>query len=108
MGGVCPGGMAKRNAKLGAKLKTIKSLSNQKGDCHSDSDAVDFSKATRKCDSTAKSKSFSGDSNPSTPNRSKSPKPTRSKPSTPTRKGNVRFTTVNLIIVGVFLTNMIC
>lgn len=90
MGGVCPGGMAKRNAKVGAKLKAINSFSNQKGDCNSDSDAVDFCKATRKYDLTAKSVSFSFDSKPSTPNRSKSPTPTRSKPSTPTTKGNVR------------------
>ncbi|XP_062164596.1 protein PSK SIMULATOR 2-like isoform X2 [Alnus glutinosa] len=89
MGGVCPGGMAKRNAKVEAKLKTINSFSNQKGDCNSDSDAVDFSKATRKYDLTAKSVSFSFDSKPSTPNRSKSPTPTRSKPSTPTTKGNI-------------------
>ena len=95
MGGVCPGGMAKGNAKVGAKVavkpKTTKSISNQKGDYYSDSDAVDSRKATRKCD-LSESKSFYGGSKPSTPNKSKSP--IRSKPSTPTRKGNVRFTTL--------------
>lgn len=105
MGGVCPGGMAKRNAKVGAKvaenLKTMNSAIKQKGDCYSDSDADDSIKATQKCD-LSESKSFSGDSKPSTPNWSKSPIPSRSKPSTPTRTGKVRFTTENLIIVGDF------
>ncbi|XP_059460796.1 protein PSK SIMULATOR 2 [Corylus avellana] len=80
MGGVCPGGMAKHNAKVGAKVavkpKKTKSISNQKGDCYSDSDPVDFRKATRKCDLSEGPKS--GYSEPSTPIRS-----------TPTRKGNI-------------------
>ncbi|KAB1203642.1 hypothetical protein CJ030_MR8G002792 [Morella rubra] len=91
MGGVCPGGMVKRNAKVGEKLKTINSFSKLKADCSPDSDADDFGKTRRKCESTERRKSFSSDSKPSTPNRSKAstPPPTLSKPSTPTRTSKI-------------------
>lgn len=104
MGGVCPGGMVKRNAKVGEKLKTIKSFSKLKADCSPDSDADDFGKTRRKCESTERRKPFSSDSKPSTPNRSKAstPPPTLSKPSTPTRTSKVCSAIANFVMIVKF------